>query len=248
MENENEKDYFEKLFNGLFINEFMEIAKKEFKANKTKTHAFSVIRRQLQIGNKINESYIKNKQNFTNNIKSEFGKLAKKDLIKFIQSPTINKLHSKEIPDLIIDVTGLIMIENNKTENMNLNINYTFFWHDSLLEFINFDFKELLKITSIPYNDEFFLINHNNSFRYLSSIIGAYSHTFPEQMQDMYDEFKYDLPLKLLPKVLDLMKNKANYLLTDELKISFMENLFNNYINYDPKIIAYCKPYTMNPN
>jgi hypothetical protein len=239
----NERDHLLNLFNGMYIGMLTKESKDYFKANKHKVKHFLTIRNQYNFNSIIDNSFIRNKQNFIATNRERLHQMNNRDFVDFLHSDKLGNEYGAFVPDLIIDISGIAGVFRNKSETIYMNMNYNFYLYHEFIEFINEDLEQIIKSTNIPYDEKFFKIGSKNTENFLSSIVYAYNECYPSVYPNLFKEHGYEAILQLLPLVITAYKRKSEVLGDDEMIIKWVNSFINNYLLFDQDIANFSEPF-----
>lgn len=241
----NQREHFFNMINGMFMTEFIEETKKEIKQKKIREIYYKPIRQQFQfnVGNDAN--FIRNKQNFYSDIRTRIDKFSPDIAIEFIQSKQMDELYTKQAPDIIVDITGILAVKKNNLNSIYQNIAMTFYINSGFRGFINYDIREMLKGTDVPYNEELFDAERGNADKYFSSILAAYMEIHPEAFDELFKVHGYQTIIEYFHNALDVYQNKALYIKDEETFIKYIRAFLTNFFLYDDKTLKYTEKYML---
>lgn len=239
----NQREHFINMLQGMYLTEFIEETKKDIKQKKIKEYYYKPIKQQLQfsIGNDAN--FIRNKQNFLNDVRTRIEKFSPDIAIEFIQSKQMEQIFQKQVPDIIVDVTGILAVKKIDLQSIYSNVSFTYYINSALKKFMNEDIKLMLKGTDVPYNDELFNVDKGNEEKFFSSILYSYMEIYPEAFDELFKANGYATIIDYFHNALDVYQNKASYIKNDVTFHKYLNAFITNFFLYDDEMIAYTEQY-----
>lgn len=244
----NENNLMIALIHGYFINEFTKETQKEIKQKKQKKVYYKTIRQQIQFGEKLDITFIKNKQNYLSEMRERLDKFSPDNLIKFIESDTMKHRYVNELPEVIVDVNGIIAAKHEEINSIYTNIITMFYINPVFLDYINESIKDAVNSTDVPYKKKYFVVGLHNAEKFFSSIIYAYNVIYPEKCKELISEYGYNMCWQIINSAILCYQYRTLYIESNELIKKYMEAFVNHYFSFDEEITEYTNPYRINQN
>lgn len=215
-----------------------------FKNNPTLPFEVVYVNEYIVLSPKMDHNIDKNIYNYVNECTKD---LEGKNLIQvneYLRSEESKLLSESYIPEIIINITGIINFTSVESYQANLSLRP--FVHVYFIDYLNQFIKDIISGTFVPYDPKIFQVSNDNLMDYLAAILAAYLCVNPDQaFKENYSYTDIDL-IERIKKSLDTFFYV--YLQSSTNLNLYVSAFISEICTTSKQINDHVRPYTYNEN
>lgn len=150
-----------------------------FKNNPSLPFEVVYINEFILLSPKMDHNIDTNKFNYVNECTSDLEGKNLEQINEYLISEESKLLSENYIPEIIINITGIINFTSPESYQANLSLRP--FVHIYFIQYLNEFIKDIISGTYVPYDPKIFEVSNDNLMDYLGAILAAYLFVNPEQ-------------------------------------------------------------------